>query len=106
MQEIGEQVRVIAQAASTIAEENERLLRVPEANGNLLAMLSESTTGVVQAMNTLHDAALQIADSSGALVQLASRAYSYSLHNEEGVLPSSRAIWPAAVRVPRKNSGR
>ncbi|EOC9243799.1 methyl-accepting chemotaxis protein [Enterobacter cloacae] len=85
MQEIGEQVRVIAQAASTIAEENERLLRVPEANGNLLAMLGESTTGVVQAMNALHDAALQIADSSGALVQLASRAYSYSLHNEEGI---------------------
>ncbi|CAH5651853.1 methyl-accepting chemotaxis protein [Enterobacter cloacae] len=85
MQEIGEQVRVIAQAASTIAEENERLLRIPEANGNLLAMLSESTTGVVQAMNALHDAALQIADSSGTLVQLASRAYSYSLHNEEGI---------------------
>lgn len=85
MQEIGEQVSVIAWAASTIAEENERLLRVPEANGNLLAMLSESTTGVVQAMNALHDAALQIADSSGTLVQLASRAYSYSLHNEEGV---------------------
>ncbi|MDU2376589.1 MAG: methyl-accepting chemotaxis protein [Enterobacter cloacae] len=85
MQEIGEQVRVIARAASTIAEENERLLRVPEANGNLLAMLSESTTGVVQGMNALHDAALQIADSSGALVQLASRAYSYSLHNEEGI---------------------
>ncbi|EPF6109829.1 methyl-accepting chemotaxis protein [Enterobacter cloacae] len=85
MQEIGEQVKVIAQTASTIAEENERLLRVPEANGNLLAMLSESTTGVVQAMNTLHDAALQIADSSGTLVQLASRAYSYSLHNEEGI---------------------
>ncbi|MGK8544547.1 methyl-accepting chemotaxis protein [Enterobacter cloacae] len=85
MQEIGEQVSVIARAASTIAEENERLLRVPEANGNLLAMLSESTTGVVQAMNTLHDAALQIADSSSTLVQLASRAYSYSLHNEEGV---------------------
>ncbi|WP_447842898.1 methyl-accepting chemotaxis protein [Enterobacter cloacae] len=85
MQEIGEQVRVIAQAASTIAEANELLLRVPEANGNLLAMLSESTTGVVQAMNALHDAALQIADSSGALVQLASRAYSYSLHNEEGI---------------------
>ncbi|HCM9440372.1 TPA: methyl-accepting chemotaxis protein [Enterobacter cloacae subsp. cloacae] len=85
MQEIGEQVRVIAQAASTIAEENERLLRVPEANGNLLAMLSESTSGVVQGMNALHDAALQIADSSGALVQLASRAYSYSLHNEEGI---------------------
>jgi methyl-accepting chemotaxis protein len=85
MQEIGEQVRVIAQAASTIAEENERLLRVPEANGNLLAMLSESTTGGVQAMNALHDAALQIADSSGVLVQLASRAYSFSLHNEEGI---------------------
>lgn len=85
MQEIGEQVSMIARAASAIAEENERLLRVPEANGNLLAMLSESTTGVVQAMNALHDAALQIADSSGALVQLASRAYSYSLHNEEGV---------------------
>ncbi|EKS9204733.1 methyl-accepting chemotaxis protein [Enterobacter cloacae] len=85
MQEIGEQVRVIAQAASRIAEENERLLRVPEANGNLLAMLSESTTGVVQAMNALHDAALQIADSSGVLVQLASRAYSFSLHNEEGI---------------------
>ncbi|MEP8982447.1 methyl-accepting chemotaxis protein [Enterobacter cloacae] len=85
MQEIGEQVSMIARAASAIAEENERLLRVPEANGNLLAMLSESTTGVVQAMNALHDAALQIADCSGALVQLASRAYSYSLHNEEGV---------------------
>ncbi|MCK6709296.1 methyl-accepting chemotaxis protein [Enterobacter cloacae] len=85
MQEIGEQVRVIAQAASRIAEANERLLRVPEANGNLLAMLSESTTGVVQAMNALHDAALQIADSSGVLVQLASRAYSFSLHNEEGI---------------------
>ncbi|HID3972154.1 methyl-accepting chemotaxis protein [Enterobacter cloacae] len=85
MQEIGEQMRVIAQAASTIAEENERLLRVPEANGNLLAMLSESTSGVVQGMNALHDAALQIADSSGALVQLASRAYSFSLHNEEGI---------------------
>lgn len=85
MQEIGELVSVIAWAASTIAEENERLLRVPEANGNLLAMLSESTTGVVQAMNALHDAALQIADSSGTLVQLASRAYSYSLHNEEGI---------------------
>ncbi len=85
MQQIGEQVRVIAQAASTIAEENERLLRVPEANGNLLAMLSESTTGVVQAMNALHDAALQIADSSGTLVQLASRAYSYSLHAEEDI---------------------
>ncbi|WP_431138733.1 methyl-accepting chemotaxis protein [Enterobacter mori] len=85
MQEIGEQVSVIARAASTVAEENERLLRVPEANGNLLAMLSESAAGVVQGMNALHDAALQIANSSGTLVQLASRAYSYSLHNEESV---------------------
>ncbi|WP_421510657.1 methyl-accepting chemotaxis protein [Enterobacter sp. JS8-1] len=85
MQEIGEQVSVIARAASTVAEENERLLRVPEANGNLLAMLSESAAGVVQGMNALHDAAQQIANSSGTLVQLASRAYSYSLHNEESV---------------------
>lgn len=85
MQEIGEQVSVIARAASTVAEENERLQRVPEANGNLLAMLSESAAGVVQGMNALHDAALQIANSSGTLVQLASRAYSYSLHNEESV---------------------
>ncbi|KKJ31790.1 chemotaxis protein [Enterobacter hormaechei subsp. hoffmannii] len=85
MQEIVEQASVIARAASNVAEENERLLRVPEANGNLLAMLSESAAGVVQAMNALHDAALQIANSSGTLVQLASRAYSYSLHNEEGV---------------------
>lgn len=33
----------------------------------------------------LHDAELQIADSSGALVQLASLAYSHSMHNQEGV---------------------
>ncbi|WP_262814770.1 methyl-accepting chemotaxis protein [Enterobacter bugandensis] len=46
MKGIGEQVGGIARAASAIAEENERLLRVPEANGNLLSMLSESTTGV------------------------------------------------------------
>ncbi|WP_148242059.1 methyl-accepting chemotaxis protein [Enterobacter asburiae] len=85
MQEVGEQVSVIARAATAIAQENERLLWIPEANANLLATLSESATGVVQAMNTLHDAALSIADSSGALVQLASRAYSYSLHHEEGV---------------------
>ena len=85
MQEIGEQASAIAWAASTIAEENERLLRVPDANANVLAVLSESATGAVRAMNALHDAALHIADSSGTLVQLASRAYSYSLHNEEGV---------------------
>ena len=85
MQEIGELASTIAWAASTIAEENERLLRVPEANANVLAVLSESATGAIRAMNALHDAALHIADSSGALVQLASRAYSYSLHNEEGV---------------------
>ncbi|HCT7897995.1 TPA: methyl-accepting chemotaxis protein [Enterobacter cloacae] len=103
MQEIGEQVRVIAQAASKIAEENERLLRVPEANGNLLAMLSESTTGVVQAMNALHDAALQIADSSGTLVQLASRAYSYSLHNEESIFAvESRSLASRCARSSKE----
>jgi methyl-accepting chemotaxis protein len=85
MKEMGELASTIAWAASTIAEENERLLRVPEANANVLAVLSESATGAIRAMNALHDAALHIADSSGALVQLASRAYSYSLHNEEGV---------------------
>ncbi|ENN7014057.1 methyl-accepting chemotaxis protein [Enterobacter ludwigii] len=85
MQEIGEQASAIAWAASTVAEENERLLRVPEANANMLAVLSESATGAIRAMNALHDAALHIADSSGTLVQLASRAYSYSLHNDESV---------------------
>lgn len=82
---LDEQAALIAQAASRIAQENERLLRTPEANANMLAMLMESVTGVVLAMNTLQEAALQIADSSGNLVQLSSRAYSYSLHNEEGV---------------------
>lgn len=85
MKDVGEQVSAIAQAANTIAQENERLLRVPEANPNVLATLSDSATGVVQAMKTLHDAAIAIADGSGTLVQLASRAYSYSLHNEESV---------------------
>lgn len=85
MQDLGVQVGTVARAAIAIAEANERLLRVPEANANLLATLSDSATNVVLAMNTLHGAALNIADSSGALVQLASRAYSYSLHNEEGV---------------------
>lgn len=85
MQELGEQVSAVARAAIAIAEANERLLRVPEASANQLAMLADSATNVVLAMHTLHGAALNIADSSGALVQLASRAYSYSLHNEEGV---------------------
>lgn len=85
MKDIGEQVKVIARAAMTIAEENERLLRVPEANANTLATLSESATHVVQAMGALNDAALNIANSSGTLVQLASRAYSYSMDNEESV---------------------
>ncbi|WGC23355.1 methyl-accepting chemotaxis protein [Enterobacter ludwigii] len=85
MKDIGEQVNVIARAAMTIAQENERLLRVPEANLNTLATLSESATHVVQAMGALNDAALNIANSSGTLVQLASRAYSYSMDNEESV---------------------
>lgn len=85
MKDIGEQVNVIARAAMTIAQENERLLRVPEANVNTLATLSESATHVVQAMGALNDAALNIANSSGTLVQLASRAYSYSMDNEESV---------------------
>lgn len=85
MKDIGEQVNAVARAAMTIAQENERLLRVPEANPNTLATLSESATHVVQAMGALNDAALNIANSSGTLVQLASRAYSYSLENEESV---------------------
>ncbi|HHA1293074.1 TPA: methyl-accepting chemotaxis protein [Enterobacter ludwigii] len=85
MKDIGEQVNVIARAAMTVAQENERLLRVPEANANTLATLSESATHVVQAMGALNDAALNIANSSGTLVQLASRAYSYSMDNEESV---------------------
>ncbi|MCK7317302.1 methyl-accepting chemotaxis protein [Enterobacter cloacae] len=85
MQDLGVQVGTVARAAIAIAQANERLLHVPEANANQLATLSDSATNVVLAMNTLHGAALNIADSSGALVQFASRAYSYSLHNEEGV---------------------
>lgn len=85
MQEVGAQVNAIARAAVVIGRENERLLRVPEPNPNVLATLNESATSVVQAMGALNDAALAIADSSGTLVQLASRAYSYSLHNEESV---------------------
>lgn len=85
MQDLGVQAGAIARAAVAVAQVNERLLSAPEANANQLATLSDSATNVVLAMNTLHGAALNIADSSGALVQLASRAYSYSLHNEEGV---------------------
>lgn len=85
MQDLGVQVGAIARAAIAIAQANERLLHVPEANANQLATLSDSATNVVLAMHTLHGAALNIADSSGTLVLLASRAYSYSLHNEEGV---------------------
>jgi methyl-accepting chemotaxis protein len=85
MEEIGELVIIIAHAATVIAQENERLLSVPETNANILVMLTESVVGVVQVMNALQEAARQIADSSGNLVLLASRAYSYSLHNEEGV---------------------
>lgn len=85
MQDLGVQAGAIARAAIAVAQVNERLLSTPEANANQLATLSDSATNVVLAMNTLHAAALNIADSSGALVQLASRAYSYALHNEEGV---------------------
>lgn len=85
MQDLSVQVGAIARAAIAIAQANERLLHVPEANANQLATLSDSATNVVLAMHTLHGAALKIADSSGTLVQLASRAYSYSLHHEEGV---------------------
>jgi hypothetical protein len=85
MNEIGEQVRTIASAACLIAQKNELLLQRPEENANRVAMLVESVMSVVQAMHALHQAALQIADSAGTLVQLSSRAYSYSLNGDEGV---------------------
>ncbi|MFG6656328.1 methyl-accepting chemotaxis protein [Scandinavium sp. M-37] len=83
--DIGEQASIIARAATAIAQKNELLLHVPEENANRVAMLVESVVSVVQAMHALHQAALEIADSAGTLVQLSSRAYSYSLHDEEGV---------------------
>ncbi|MEW5558720.1 methyl-accepting chemotaxis protein [Enterobacter asburiae] len=85
MNEIGEQVRTIASAACMIAQKNELLLQRPEENANRVAMLVESVMSVVQSMHALHQAALQIADGAGALVQLSSRAYSYSLNGDEGV---------------------
>lgn len=103
MKEMGEQVSTIARAATAIAQENENLLRVPEANANLLATLSDSAMGVVQAMTTLQDAALKIADSSGTLVQLASRAYSYSLHNEESIFAvESRSLASRCARSSKE----
>lgn len=81
--DMGEQTRVIARAATVIAQKNELLLQSPEENANRVAMLAESILSVVQAMNALHQAALQIADAAGTLVQLSSRAYSYSLHDDE-----------------------
>lgn len=103
MQDLGVQVCAVARAAIAIAEVNERLLRAPEANANQLATLSDSATNVVLAMNTLHGAALNIADSSGALVQLASRAYSYSLHNEEGVFAvESRSLASRCARSSKE----
>lgn len=85
LQEIAEQVGTLADAANTIAQKNEQLLLAPEVNANRVAMLTESACGIVQAMHALQQASLQMADSSAALVPLSSRAYSYALHDEEGV---------------------
>ncbi|MFJ3457637.1 methyl-accepting chemotaxis protein [Scandinavium goeteborgense] len=83
--EMGQQASVIAYAATVIAQKNELLLQRPEENANRVAMLAESVMNVVQSMQALHQAVLQIADSAGALVQLSSRAYSYALHDDEDV---------------------
>lgn len=85
MQEIGEQMAVMARAAIRVGQQNESLLQTPEANANRVAMLADSVAGIVQTLQGLQEAASVIADSSGALVQLASRAYSYSLHQEESI---------------------
>lgn len=85
MDEMGEQVQAIASAATVVAQKNEMLLQVPEENANRVAMLTESVVGIVQAMNALQQAAQQIADSTGNLVPLASRAFSFTLHDEESV---------------------
>ncbi|TDN59436.1 methyl-accepting chemotaxis protein [Scandinavium goeteborgense] len=83
--EMGLQANVIAGAAIVIAQKNELLLQRPEENANRVAMLAESVMNVVQSMQALHQAVLQIADSAGILVQLSSRAYSYALHDDEDV---------------------
>lgn len=85
LQDIAEQVGELASAASIIAQKNEQLLLAPEANANRVGMLTESACGVVQSMQALQQAALQMADNAAALVPLASRTFSYALHDEEGI---------------------
>ncbi|SNY67782.1 chemotaxis protein [Enterobacter sp. CC120223-11] len=103
VKEMGEHIAVIARAATDVAQKNERLLCAPEQNANRIAMLAESVINVAQAMQVLQQAAQQTADSAGALVQLASRAYSYSLHDEEGVFAvSSREMAQRCARSSRE----
>ncbi len=85
LNEIGEQISLIAIAANQVAQQNERLMEAPEVNANHAAMLVEGCINVVLSLHALQQAALAIADASGSLVQLASRAYSFALHDEEGV---------------------
>lgn len=84
LKEIGERVSTIASAASQVAQENERLLLPAQANANRVAVLADTASEVVLAMNALQHAALTIADNAGTMVPLASRAYTYALHDEEG----------------------
>ncbi|MGU3524240.1 methyl-accepting chemotaxis protein [Enterobacteriaceae bacterium C23F] len=103
IQEMGEHVAVIARAATAVAQKNEQLIRMPEDNANRVAMVSESVMSVAQAMRVLQESALQSADSAGTLVQLASRAYSFSLHDEEGVFAvSSRDLAQRCARSSRE----
>ena len=103
MKEMGEHIAAIARAATDVAQKNESLLSAPEDNANRIAMLTESVMNVAQAMQVLQQAALQTADSAGALVLLASRAYSYSLHDEEGVFAvSSREMAQRCARSSRE----
>lgn len=85
LSEISTEVCNIANVARLIAQKNEFLNRAPGLNSNRVALLADSASGVVQAINTLQQSALQIADTAGRLVELASRAYSYSLHDKEGI---------------------
>ncbi|WP_343552942.1 methyl-accepting chemotaxis protein [Pantoea sp.] len=85
VQEIATRVSELANAATCIAQKNEQLLISPESNANRVAMLTESACGVVLAMHELQQAARKMAEIAAALVPLSSRAYSYALHNEEGV---------------------
>jgi hypothetical protein len=103
IQEMGEHIAVIARAATEIAQKNERLLSAPEENANRIAVLTESVINVAQAMQVLQLAAQQTADSAGSLVQLASRAYSFSLHDKEGVFAvSSRDMAQRCARSSRE----